>query len=295
MRGFKDRDVDLRAERWWIALTKGEPKISAEELYVGPYWATVRSLKETAASDRYSIQLWVASAGYGLLHSSTAVRPYSATFSPNVPDSVVRATDRSRGLDGRGWWRALSTFRVPGSGSPRRLAGIAKRDPKARFLVIGSPAYIAALEDDLLALLPILKDPDHLVIVSGTPGPRAESLRELWVESSAKLLRKVEGSLPTLHARVARQILDDTPEFGFSAAELRKRWATISKRSPTVMKPQRTVTTDDEVKEFVRSRLRENPAAKQTRLLHDFRASGRACEQKRFKGLFDDVVKERAR
>src|SRR5688572_21563408 len=80
MRGFNDRDLDVRAERWWTALTKDAPRLPAEDLYVGPYWATVRSLRETAASARFAIDLWVASAGYGLLHASTAVRPYSATF-----------------------------------------------------------------------------------------------------------------------------------------------------------------------------------------------------------------------
>lgn len=295
MRGFRDRDLETRAERWWAELTQGSASIAAEDLYIGPYWATVRALKETAATRRFAINLWVASAGYGLLHSTSPVRPYSATFAPNVADSVIRPGDRSRGFDAKGWWRALSAFKVPGASAPRRLAVIAKRDPKARFLVIGSPAYVGALEEDLLALASLLKDPHQLVIVTGAPGPRAEPLRELWVESSARLLRKVEGSLPALHARVARQILDEAPEFGFNAAELRARWAAISKRSPKAMKPQRTVTTDDEVKEFIRTTLRQNPSGKQTRLLHDFRASGRACEQKRFKGLFEDVVKERAR
>jgi hypothetical protein len=295
LRRFNAASQDARARNWWQALTGGEQPLAAVDLYVGPYWATVRSLRETAAADRFALDLWVASAGYGLLHSSTKVRPYSATFARNQPDSVVRHDDRSRGIEARGWWKTLGALSVPGSRRPRRIATLAKSDPRARFLVIGSPGYVAAIEDDLVEALKHLKRPNQLVIVSGAPGPQAEELRDVWVESNARLLQRVKGSLPALHARVAKRILDETPQHGFDAAELRARWAEIAKRSRITMKPQRTVTTDEDVKKFIRDALRDNPAGKQTRLLHDFRAAGRACEQKRFKGLFEDVVKERAR
>ena len=47
---------------------------------------------------------------------------------------------------------------------------------------------------------------------------------------------------------------------------------------------------DDEVLRFIHLELKKDPSAKCTRLLRRLRDSGRACEQARFKGLFQEVT-----
>jgi len=43
------------------------------------------------------------------------------------------------------------------------------------------------------------------------------------------------------------------------------------------------------VRSYVTSKLGENPSAKHTALLRQLRDSGRACEQSRFRRLFEEV------
>jgi hypothetical protein len=162
-------------------------------------------------------------------------------------------------------------------------------------MVIGSSGYISAMEDDLLAVLKVHGSSDRLVIVSGDPRSCRDELKGSWIESSARLQFKVGGSLPALHARVARQILNDAPRFGLDASALRARWARISERSPEIMKPVRTPASDLDVKSFIRESLHKEPSLKHTRLLRDFRNSGHACEQARFRELFQQVLKEQFR
>jgi hypothetical protein len=296
LRSMRGHDPAERLEQWWTALSaQGGSRLAARDLYVGPYWSTVRELSEVDTRGRLAISMWVASAGYGLVPDTAQIRPYSATFRPNVADSVVRRADKTRGLRTKMWWEGLARKHSLGWKAPRRISSLAKKEPHARIMVIGSSGYISAMEDDLLAVLKIHGSSERLVIVSGDPRSCRDELHGSWIESSARLQFKVGGSLPALHARVARQILYDAPQYGLEASALRARWARISERSPEIMKPVRTPASDLEVKSFIREALRKEPALKHTRLLRDFRISGHACEQSRFRDLFQQVVGEQSR
>lgn len=284
-----------RVEHWWGALAKDDGvRIPARDLYVGPYWATVRGLRGLAPRVGLDVRLWVASAGYGLVPEGASIRPYSATFRPNVADSAVRMSDASRGFCSTMWWDALASRRALGWRAPRRIGALARTEPRARFLVVASPGYIAAMKEDLLDVLDAQGTSDRLIIVSGESRGFPEALQRSWIDSNARLLSKVGGSLPALHARVARQILLDAPRFGLDASAIRARWARIAERSPEVMKPVRTPSNDEEVRSFIRDSLRKEPSLKHTKLLRDFRGTGRACEQNRFRNLFKQVVEEGA-
>src|SRR5204862_4239657 len=142
----------------------------------------------------------------------------------NAPDSVVRSSDARRGFESKDWWKALARLSIPRAKAPRSVTALAKANPKCRMLVIGSRAYVAAMEDDLNGALDVLGNPNRMLILSGDPGPRSENLGECWLSSSARLLSRVGGSLLTLHARVARQILNDVPRYGLDATTVRARW-----------------------------------------------------------------------
>src|SRR5262245_11141361 len=58
----------IRAERWWRRLSTHESRnIVATDLYGGDHWSVARSLPAVAVANGRSAQLWVASAGYGLV------------------------------------------------------------------------------------------------------------------------------------------------------------------------------------------------------------------------------------
>jgi hypothetical protein len=255
----------------------------------------VRELPNLSAQAGVAIRVWVASAGYGLVPESACIRPYSATFRGRVADSVVRESDQRRGYRAKMWWEALGRKRALGWQAPRRISALARRDPDARIVVIGSSGYISAMEDDLVGVLDAHGSSERLVIISGEPRGCRSELHASWIESGARLQAKVGGSLPALHARVARQILHEARQFGLEASALKARWARISERSPEMMKPVRVPATDDDVKSFIRDALRREPTLKHTRLLREFRTAGRACEQSRFRDLFEQVAQEQAR
>lgn len=289
LRAYRGRSVDARFDAWWHELEGASAtQVPAQDLYIGPYWSAVKAIPSTPRS--LESRLWVASAGYGLVPAEAMLKPYSATFSTGQDDSIARAGEDASSWR-RDWWQRLCCVRGPKREAARTLAELAGREPNALIVVLGSPSYVQALEADLIAAQTALRE-GELLIISGEPGPRSFALRNAWLPSSAELLQRVGGALPALHARVAAAVVADVDRKGLSLAEVRNRWIAVAERSTKPIMPTRTPGTDEEVKSFIRAALRADSRAKHSRLLREYRASGRACEQSRFRDLFQQVVAE---
>lgn len=263
--------------------------IPAVELYLGPYWATVRDLPAVASDLGFDATLWVASAGYGLIPATARIHPYSATFQVGGPDSVASGQgEHSIREQVSAWWMGLATWKGPARKAPRRVAQLAAAEPKATVLVLGSPRYIQAMESDLAAAALIL--PTRLSIITSNPTAMDSKLAPLLVPSEAALLPLVGGSLPSLHARVARHMIQGSRTHALRTPDLQERYQQLIAQSTYRGMPQRDDATDAEVMSFVRGALKTTPHLAFTPALRMWRDGGRACEQKRFKRIFQEVA-----
>jgi hypothetical protein len=156
-------------------------------------------------------------------------------------------------------------------------------------LVVAAPRYIAAMEADLVEALGHLASEESLVIVSGVPGPTTEVLRKNWVPSVAALKSVLGGSLLSLNARLARRIVDEARDRGIASTAIRERFQLLAQQAPPPPRYDRTAVEDDEVRRFVLDQVGKNPRATHTRLLREFRTAGRACEQGRFRRIFQET------
>jgi hypothetical protein len=245
----------------------------------------VRELPSLAESRGWRTELWIASAGYGLIPAYAPIVPYSATFAPGLPDSI--ATDDLAEELGQ-WWSTLAEQPGPVAGVPRTVTGLATSQRDVTVLVIASPSYIRAMERDLSTTAARLRD-EKLFIVSSAPGPREETLRACWIASGAQHQRSLGGSLISLHARLARHLLET-----LAPAELNSENATA--RANLLVQPTlsselgpRASGSDDEIKSYIRSAIQTDPRMTHSRLLRIFRQAGRACEQGRFRELFVSI------
>ena len=198
--------------------------------------------------------------------------------------------------DHQGWWRAVNMGRNR-RGGISSLATLAASDPETPMLVALSPPYLGAVAGDLEEARLALQDPELLSIVSaGTSGPRY-NLPVL--PADARLRGCLGGSLMSLNARIARWIICQTdpedpaawkyPALEGSLDEL------LSEQTP--LQPRRGVGQSDlQVSEFIRSRFRgvnDRRALPAASPLHAaFRERGLACEQRRFRLLYEQVMEE---
>ena len=276
-----------RASSWARALVRGTSTTPAGDLYVGNHWSVARSIAETAPARGWcQVELWAASAGYGLVGYDEPVRCYSATFAPRHPDSVITLDAPGTPAEqARAWWTALR--QIPRtSGRPTSVADLVTTTPEATLLIFASSPYLHAMESDLLAARQRLQEPSRLIIVTNEgyrPGRLAESL----VTSSAPMRGELGGQLTSLHARVARYLVENIPPTRFRADEARSLVERLRTRSSIEPLPHRSTLTDQQVITFIRTELRGTDGLSASRLLRSLRDSGRACEQKRFKRLFD--------
>ena len=286
----------VRAERWWRRLsTHSTETVPAVDLYGGDHWSVAKSLPAVAAASGFDAYLWVASAGYGLVPAEAQLRPYSATFAAGHSDSVflARTDATARSEFTRRWWAHLGEMPGPRRGAPRTVTQLVKGFPNACVLVVGSPDYISAMAADLSSAISRAPHPDRIVIVSRPGGFAKEVLRNHLIPSDARLQRGVGGARTSLHVRVAKKILEEIPQWEFSAAVLRAHYRRVLASSADAPTFDRERLTDEQVERFIRAEVYRTPGLSCTRALRALRDRGQACEQSRFKGIFHRTMKIR--
>ncbi len=270
----------LRFEKW-IEARDADPddRSPAAELYVGDHWHTATQILEEAPN---AAELWVLSAGYGLIRDETPISPYGATFTPGTPDSVSETTSRS---DSQRWWELLTTNRAH-TASPHSVSDLAKSASFSPMVVVASATYATACTNDLLEAGTILGD--RLVVIS-IGGRDISDLKRHLVDLDARVEHAVGGTRTALNARTARALVRSLGTESISVSSMQLAADRLVKDLPSANVWNRRPHSDEEVLEWIRDRLAIDNLSR-TRLLRDFRAEGNACEQRRFAGLYERVV-----
>lgn len=284
-------DIAKRARKWCARLADHPSQIrSAAELYGGDHWSVVQSLSDAARAAGFTPELWVISAGYGLVSQTAPLHAYSATFAHRDADSVARGVGIFPHNPNEAWWEQLTMWAGPESGAPRSLEMLARDDPGAGLLVMGSPDYLRAVETDLLAAARCLDDDRRLVVISSREAEKT-SVGGYLIVSESKLQSQLGGARISLHARVGRQVLNFAFRCGWEVGRLRHEY----KRTLSAMTERnvnrRLRLTDDVLRRFICEALEIEPRIRVTTLLKRLRSRGQACEQNRFKALFGEVQK----
>lgn len=281
----------LRAASWIEAVSTVPSWGPARELYLGEYWKAGLELSAESARRR-STEVYVASAGLGLVQSDAQVPGYAATFTRGHPDSVLLGEMGSPTAVRREWWEALAEWVGPGDrGAPRRLSDLAAT-PGANLLVCVGPDYIDATADDLRDTQKVLGD-DRLVIVASGDAP--EGLAEAWVKCPGQLRMRFGGSMSSTGVRAARAMLErldpDEPLGARQARGLIKVFLRNTKPLPLFGRDR---LSDDDVLAWIRADAQAHPGTtNKTAALRRLRNEGRACEQSRFGRLYDAARAER--
>lgn len=171
--------------------------MTAGELYTGQHWQrAVTAAKCTGA------ELWVLSAGLGLLHLSDPVVPYEATFS-------------SMSFSHRTMW-SLLTATPPSVRRFASLQALMQERPHDRFIVAVSPLYLQAVEDDLCAGRDELASPEQLTIVT-SKGYQGRLYKSITL-SSASMMKELNTNMTGLNLSYAVKILEMQSERNTSHA-----------------------------------------------------------------------------
>jgi hypothetical protein len=285
-----------RAEMWWRRLQAAKTLISpaASDVYAGEHWTQVQELAKYVRKAGWRVDVWIASAGYGLLSEQTRITPYSCTFADGSEDQVSREQPRQeRVAYHQAWWSALARLRQDRD-EPASLQALAAQFRSATFLVLCSPDYVKAMHADLVLATHQLHHPERLTIVTSGASWERDPLRDHVLAIDSRAQTVWGGTMQGLHARTAHGLLEQrtTLHGPFSTADLREKYEALVADTAKPETPHRARMTDEEVIDFLRAELAKAPDAGWTHLLRVLRGSGRACEQKRFRGLHAQIAEE---
>jgi hypothetical protein len=284
-------DLGTRLARWQRNLgsaTTGDHP--AEAVYMGDHWSVVRTIPDVARTAGLRVQLWICSAGYGLIRPDTQIKAYQATFARGEDNYIGVGLQENEHILQQ-WWDGVCGYRFPmQSDAPRTIAGIAAAFPHTPMLVALSADYLNAVAEDLAHVLARPYFHDHLAIVScGTEQPHATWKHHL-LPCDASLAGSLGGALTSLNARIARYLVQSVTKTELTIHALRDIAMSIN-RIPATSR-SRIPQSDEKVAAFIRKGVAQSPRTSKTRLLQEFRRGGQACEQKRFGAIYARVRHE---
>jgi hypothetical protein len=96
----------------------------------------------------------------------------------------------------------------------------------------------------------------------------------------------------SLNARLAGYVLDRWSDWAPDTERLRSLFSAAATDLPAMQKYDRAPQSDEDVRAFIRNALQAEPGIGHSTLLRRLRAGARACEQKRFKAIFQQVSEE---
>jgi hypothetical protein len=247
---------------------------AAEELYAGDHWNAVLEAYRFASQYSRRVELWVISAGYGLIPGSKAIKPYSATFASGNPDSVWRGSgDGPRVEVLQKWWRDLE--------HETSLEDLPSGRDSAVLIAAGAE-YLTAINDGLEDLKTAAASEESLSVISaGTSG------NGLLLPVTGNLRTALGGTDSSLNARTLRFLAATAHDHEFRRSRMERLLERLARSSEATVRRHGLAASDEEIDEFVRSLRRREPEISRTRALRALRASGIACEQGRFKNAWE--------
>lgn len=265
---------------WCDWLRDADDVMPAKALYAGRGFA-----EALAAAQHVGADLWVISAGLGLVHGGENVPAYDLTLSSGSDSSIQRKiTDGP--FDAALWWSDMGRRRRP----KRSLANLVKSRPAARIVISLPGSYLELVLEDLLSLP---SSDLHRVRLVGPldTGAVHERLRPCVMPYDDRFNgpeTPLAGTRADFPQRAARHFLEhmsmDTPSDDVIADAGRVRdflkgmaWPELAKRKQL---------GDDDIVRLILScwDRAEGQSTKMLRILRD--EEGVACEQGRFQDLF---------
>ena len=268
------------ARTWRDWLRSAEPRVPAKYLYAGRGFSEALAVVQSRQAD-----LWIASAGLGLVHGDEEVPGYDLTLSAGS-DSSIRRKVTDGPFDAALWWSDIARRRRP----KRTLADLLNTHPADHIVISLPSSYLDLVQEDLLSVGGVGLRKMRLV------GPldleRVDpQLRPLVMPYDDRLngpISPLNGTRADFPQRAARHFLENVCADGLAndAEEDAERVRASLRDLTWPEHANRKQLGDDGIVEVILScwERASGHSTKMLRLLRD--EEGIACEQGRFVQLF---------
>lgn len=265
---------------WRLGIKEHKFRLPANEMYSGRAFYEARRAQEVAGSD-----LWIISAGLGLIKEDEEIPGYDLTISGGSPNSV-----RERIIDGNftlsEWWSEVNRLRRP----KRSISNLLADNPRQLVLIAASSAYFQLIQQDLLSATDAQLR--KVRIIGCESNDSIDGRLSPYVMPYADRLDGDGSPIPGTKADLPqRALFHFTSEIAINApkassgehAEQIKHGLAHVKKQET---PKRQKMSDDEIIASISEFWDEANGKSQEMLVLLRKKKGIACEQSRFGRLF---------
>ncbi len=257
----------------------------ALEMYQGAHWSVAKQIHGFSSKENLDVELWIASAGYGLIKADTLIESYDATFAKGSKESVAD----------EGKTQCWDLLALRKRSHAANLTALAVENPDDFLAVALSETYLKALETDLLNVASLLP-PEQLFLISASATKEHPELSCFHLSADARLVNALGGNLISLNARIALHLLEKETLHKWDRSKIDEYFYELTESQLPFKKFKREKMTDDQIISFITEQITvaSNKNGKvrfsQSQLLRRLRDTGRACEQTRFRRIFQEIV-----
>jgi len=264
--------------KFWNNNTKkqGETTYKVSELYKGTSWNASLNTKMKLLT-KYKTELYIASAGYGLIHSEDEILPYNSTFASSTSNSISKFQNNSKINANTRWWNAINTFSFSSS------------TDESYFFVILPHNYLLASQDTIENLISIFGNQVFIFIANNHSLP--EFMKNNIIKFDSRFNNFQSGVISNMLQRAVlwlsnEIIIKDIP---LCHASLQNHIEQEMSKYQTFVMPIRTKLSEEELYEKIKLMIQKENIQSASKGLKTFREMGYACEQKRFGKIFKEI------
>jgi hypothetical protein len=244
----------------------------AHDLYLGDHWRAACDAYKLALRYSSRAELWVMSAGYGLIPGWKSLKSYGATFANGSADSIWRGSaDGDRQDHVRAWWQSLP--------HEETLSGLLKGG--GAIMIAAGATYLDVLSVDLTTALERDLSGDRISVVSA--GSRHAGA---LLPVTGRFRAAVGGTDASINARVLGLLAAEAPTHHFRHSAMSAILNRLASRVPAIDRRTGEPKSDDQVVDWINDMHRRKPTISRTQALREFRGANLACEQSRFASLW---------
>lgn len=271
------RPVAAQADAWCELAHQAQERVPARDLYLGRSFRDARSAAATVQGT-----LYIASAGFGLLHESDQVPNYNLTVSQGAGSiQELLAACASSSAD---WWRALTEA----LGTPSPLSNLVQETSTEHVLLALPSSYLRMLADELVHLTPGAINKFYIFTSAAGVACLPTNLKARVLPYDARLERVpgFAGTMADFPQRALRHFVEVFQGELKDPKSAAKVVNSLLGPKASVEKARRTKLSDAQIQELLRSQWAAQ-AGSSTRLLRYLRDDAQvACEQGRFRQLW---------
>lgn len=255
------------------------PQYKASQLYKGGVWKVTLDIKDIL-SKKMQTDLYVASAGYGLIHSDKNIYSYDCTFSPGDSNSISKFNNYLDSPSNILWWDRINTFSSDSFSID------------SYFFIILPHDYLFASQNFIKEIIHKYNKKVFIFTANQKPIPTFMDQNIIKFDSrfnsfqTGVMINMLQRAVFWLSNEIVRQ---DIP---LIHKDLQNHIDMKLAQYKTFTMPVRRQLPEEEIYEKIRLMILYKNISSASQGLKYFRQLGFACEQKRFGKLFNEIKSE---